>query len=103
MDSVFSTVMATSSPEGEIVANLPRFHCIGKLRCHSKQGFRVTVSITRTTSRLESSGPAIPKVVMVRRLSNRCWSLGTFLSSKSNNMRLPSADDLPPHLELPCV
>jgi hypothetical protein len=52
--------MATSSPEGEIVANLPRLHVIGKLRRQSKHDFRVTASITRTTSRLESSGPDIP-------------------------------------------
>src|SRR5580658_4030497 len=88
--------MATSLPEGEIAAKLPRFHLIGKLRRHSKHEFRVTVSFTRTTSRLESSFPDIPKVVIVRRLSNTRWNIGTSLSLKANNLRLPLADNLPP-------
>ncbi len=65
MDSLFCTVMATSSPEGEIVASLSRRPLIAKVRYQSKHDFRVEVSITRTTSRLTSSGADIPKVVMV--------------------------------------
>jgi hypothetical protein len=97
MDNLFFTVTATSSPEGEIVANLPRAQSIGKLRRQSKHDLLVAVSITRTPSRLTSSGPDIPKVVMVWKLSRRCWNLGTFLLLNSNNLRLPSADDVPPH------
>jgi hypothetical protein len=65
MDSLFFTVMATSSPEGEMVANLPRRQSMGKRRRQSKHDFRVAVSITRTTSLFTSSGADIPKVVMV--------------------------------------
>jgi len=53
----------------------PGSHLIAKLRRHSKHEFRVTVSFTRTTSRMESSVPDIPKVVIVRRLSNTRWNI----------------------------
>lgn len=86
-----------SSPEGDIAAKCVRQHkLMGKARCHSKHDFRLAVSTTRTISWLTSSGPDIPKVVMVRRLSSKCWNLGTFLALNSNNLRCPSADNVSP-------
>lgn len=94
MESLLPSVMATNSPDGEIDADLMRLYVMGKLRCHSKHDFLVAVSITCTTSRLTSSGPIIPRVAIVRTLSSRCCNLSTFLSLKSNNIRLPLVDDL---------
>jgi hypothetical protein len=87
--------MATNSPDGEIDADRMRPYVMGKLRLHSKHDFLVAVSTTCTTSRLTSSGPIIPRVVIVWMLSSRCCRQGTFLSLKSNNIRLLSVDDLP--------
>jgi hypothetical protein len=88
-------MMATNSPDCEIEADRVGLYVMGKLRLHSKHDFLVAVSITCTTSRLTSSGPIIPRVVIVWMLSTRCCNLGTFLSLESNSIRLLSVDDLP--------